>query len=249
MNQTRKFSSNVPDPDSRDAACFPIGTVLLTYGALLSPKRESPTTTVLLTFLAEALLRHGVDCFTLDNFLGAPSTTSSFTCPSHSKASNLFCRGTWRIEVNRESVFLWCWAGPCFHSSPSLRSPLSAQWWQGRNPSILGVFHPSACLLIGMAGSYSTSLSPALTPLISLPLCELCQHAEQIIHLLTPHTGGISTILWWQQQAQALPAARDMNRWISGHALGLSCHIHFGNSFLPLAETMARFIFSEAVRS
>lgn len=98
------------------------------YGALLFPKRESPTTITLLTILTEALLRYGVDCLTLDNLLGC--TIHHILIYLSLTFQSLKPRDSWRIEVDRERVFLQCWAGARFHSFPSLRCPFSAQWWQ-----------------------------------------------------------------------------------------------------------------------
>lgn len=94
-------------------------------------RRESPMT-ITLFFLAEAVLRCQVDCLALNNVLQVPSTISSLTSPSRSRVWNLLCRGTWATEVAREGVCLWHQDEICFHSSPSLRSPPSAQRWRGK---------------------------------------------------------------------------------------------------------------------
>lgn len=63
-------------------------------------------------------------------------------------------------------------------------------------------------------------------------LLELCHHAKQIFHLLTPHAGGIPAALLRQQQAQALPEARYLNNHILGQDLGLDCYSLRGTSLL-----------------
>ena len=49
---------------------------------------------------------------------------------------------------------------------------------------------------------------------INLSRSSLSSITEQLVHLLTPHTGGVLPILPQQQQAQSLPAAKDLNRHI-----------------------------------
>ena len=49
-------------------------------------------------------MRHGVNCLFLSGLIDGPSTTSSPTSPSLSRASNLLWRGTWGSEVGREGV-------------------------------------------------------------------------------------------------------------------------------------------------
>lgn len=129
-------------------------------------RRKSPMT-ITLFFLAEAVLRHGVSCFTLDNLLGGPSTASPLPSPSSFRASNLLCRVTWDTEVGRDRVCLWCQAGTSFHSSPSLRSPSSTNGGRAGGPPLFRMYHPSASLA-GIAGSWSTSLPPAHIPWCSL---------------------------------------------------------------------------------
>lgn len=62
-------------------------------GLSIALRRELSMTIILLSFLMEAVLRHGVDRFILDNLQGGPSTASSLTPPSRSRISNILCRG------------------------------------------------------------------------------------------------------------------------------------------------------------
>lgn len=89
-------------------------------------------TVTFLSFLAEAVFRHGVYHLILNTLLNGPSTASSLTSSSSSRASNLLHRGTWGSEMDRDEVCLQCQAGICFHSSLSLEPPTSAQKWQAR---------------------------------------------------------------------------------------------------------------------
>lgn len=92
-------------------------------------------TVTFLSFLAEAVFRHGVYHLILDTLLSGPSTASSFTSSSSSRASNLLHRGTWRVEIDRDEVCLQCQAGICFHSSSSPEPSTSAQKWQAWGPT------------------------------------------------------------------------------------------------------------------
>lgn len=92
-----------------------------------------------------------------------------------------------------------------------------------------------------------------VTPAVDLPLIfphlllELYYQAEQLIHLFTPHTGGIPAILPGRQQAQAFLADEDLNSHISGQFLHLGCHSFLGIS--PLSGgNMFRPAVSETVR-
>ena len=103
MDQTGEFSRNIPDPGPREAAHLPTGRVRLTRTALHSfQKGVADDNHPSFSFLVEAVLRCGVDCFTLDNLAGRPPTASSLTSPSGSKASNLLCKGTWETEVGQD---------------------------------------------------------------------------------------------------------------------------------------------------
>jgi len=85
-------------------------------------------TVTLPSFLAKAVLRHGVELLALYNLLNGSSTTFSLTCPSGSRASNLLYKGTREGKTGRERVCLQCQVETCYHSSPSLRFSPSAQW-------------------------------------------------------------------------------------------------------------------------
>jgi len=56
-------------------------------------------TITLLSFLEEAVFKHGADRLTLDKLGGSPPTSSSLTSPSGFRASNLLHRGTWGTNV------------------------------------------------------------------------------------------------------------------------------------------------------
>lgn len=117
-------------------------------------------TIILLSFLVEELLKRGVNFFALDSFLCGFCPTSSSPCPLSSRASSLLCKWTWGGGMGRKGAHLWHWARTCFHSSPFLRSPPSAQQLQGRASSVFWVCDPGV-FLSGMAGSDFTSLTPA----------------------------------------------------------------------------------------
>ena len=71
----------------------------LQMGPSVPLRRESPTTTTLLSFLAETVSACGVDCLALCKLLGEPSCAFSHTPPSVSNAANLLLRGTWEHKV------------------------------------------------------------------------------------------------------------------------------------------------------
>lgn len=108
-------------------------------GPFIPLRRELPMTITLLSFLAEAVLRYGIKCFTLDNLLGGPFTAFSLTSSSSSRPSN-YSREIPGKSKGRGA----CQAGTCFHSS-SLKSPPSAQWWQGRGSTTVWSISPQ-CL-------------------------------------------------------------------------------------------------------
>ena len=86
-------------------------------------RRESPTARTLLSVLAEAVWRHGVDQLALGTALGKASCASSIASPSIYSASNLSLKGTWGSKVAREGVRPRCRAGTVFQFCPSLRTP------------------------------------------------------------------------------------------------------------------------------
>lgn len=89
-----------------------------------------------------------------------------------------------------------------------------------------------ACLGVTPPVNLLLSLPDGPSPLHLLP--ELCHHAEQIFHLLTPHTGAVpATLLDISKQAQALPAAGGRNSHILGQGLRLGRHGLCGASWLP----------------
>lgn len=90
-------------------------------GPSVPRRRESPMTTILLSFRVEAVVRRGVDRFTRGNLTGGPPSTVLFTSPSSSRASNLLCRGTWGAEDGRDGGCPPHQASICFHSSSSLK--------------------------------------------------------------------------------------------------------------------------------
>lgn len=78
----------------------------LTNRALHSSQKGVSMTVTFLSFLAEAVFRHGVYHLILDTLLNGPSTASSLTSSSNSRASNLLHRGTWEIEIDRDEICL-----------------------------------------------------------------------------------------------------------------------------------------------
>lgn len=79
----------------------------------------------------------------------------------------------------------------------------------------------------GAAPAVQLLLTLPDSPSFLHPLLELCHQAGHI----TPHIHSISATLLWQQQGQALPAARDLDRHIFGQALGLGGHGLFVKCF------------------
>lgn len=89
---------------------------------------------------------------------------------------------------------------------------------------------------LSLGSANSAPFSQRATPPVSLPLAvsdglqsiyllpKLHHQVEQLVQLLTPHASGILPILPRQQQAEALPAARDLNRHIIEQTLCLGCH-------------------------
>lgn len=126
-------------------------------------RRELPTTITLLSFLVEAVLRCGVNFLALGNLLGGLSNTSSPTSLSSSKASNVLCKCAWEGKAGRERGSLRHRAGTRSHSSSSPRSLPLPDSDRAGGPPLAGVSHPGA-FLSGLAGSCSTSLTPAHTP-------------------------------------------------------------------------------------
>jgi len=93
---------------------------------------------------------------------------------------------------------------------------------------------PPAASASGRAESGSTSRSPSHTPDAPQPLhflFQLCHQAEQIIHLLAPNTAVVSAVLRYERQAQALPAARDLDTGILAWGLRLGPHTPSSKSF------------------
>ena len=97
--------------------------------------RESPMTITLLFFLPVAVVMRGADWFPLVNPFDGSLSVSSSSWPLSSRASYLLCKGTWEGEVGQERIRLLRRAGICFHPPPSLRSPSSPWWQEGRGPS------------------------------------------------------------------------------------------------------------------
>lgn len=142
--------------------------------------------------------------------------------------------GSWNVE--------W---GPAFiplHLLGLLSLPGSNR---AGDPPLLGVYHSVKVIptfLIPMTGSCSSSLFPACASWYSLifpsPLWDLppgwADH-------LTAHTGGVSAILWCQQQAQAVPAARDLN----GHMIWVAAFF-LARAFC-LVEMIRLFVCEAAV--
>jgi len=101
-------------------------------------------------------------------------------------------------------------AGTCFHSPPSLRSPLSARWQEGRGFLLFVDLPPAAS-----ASQGGQSAAPPVDLSLTLPdapqplhfLFQLCHQSEQITYLLAPNTAVISAVFPYECQAQALPAA------------------------------------------
>ena len=101
LNQTWEFFDDVPDMCPREAACFPMSQVRSSNGAVIPWRWESPTTITLLSFLIEAVSRHGGDHCTQSSLLGRSSLTSPLTFPSISSVLNLLLSGTWGSGLGR----------------------------------------------------------------------------------------------------------------------------------------------------
>jgi len=170
-------------------------------------------TVTLLSFLTEAVFRHGVYHFTLGNFLSRPSTASSLTSSSSSRASNLLHRDARGTEIDRDGVCLQCQAGTCFYSSSSLERPLPLlndgrsgvpplfggitlvsflQVWQGDTPPVYLLLTPHLLLNLSTSSlGFSTILSRSstcshLTQVQSLPLFT---SSIRLRHFLQPKPG------------------------------------------------------------
>jgi len=91
-------------------------------------------TITLLFFLAKAVVICGTDRLVLGDPLDGSSSspTSSVAGPSHSRAPYLLLKGNWAGEGGQEGILLPCQAETRFHSPPSLKSPLSTRWQEGR---------------------------------------------------------------------------------------------------------------------
>lgn len=156
------------------------------------------------SFLLEAVLRCGVNCLFLYNLTGGPSTTSSPTSSSRSRAANLLQRGTWGSKAGREGGYLWHQTRTCFKPSSSFWSPTSA--WQS------GGLSPFRGISLGSFWLSRQEVTPPVNLLLTVLdgpqslniLLKFHHHAEQMFHLFTP-AGGMPVSLPWQ--ALALPAA------------------------------------------
>ena len=180
-------------------------------------------TTTLLSFLEEAVFKRGADLLTLDTLGGSLPTLSSLTSPSGFRASNLLCRDTWETVVGRGGGRLRFRAGTCCHSSSPLESALYARLQQGRgSTTVWGVqsLHVSLRESLHQSISRSHSLIVLNLSTSSLSSTTRLSSSSTCSHLT-------------QQQALALPAARDLHGHISGQALCLGRHILLGASPLP----------------
>ena len=126
---------------------------------------ESPTTITLLSFLVEAVLMRGVNLLALGILLGTLSTSSSVAVDlSFSRASNLFCKGTWEGGVGRGGHRLRCRAGTCLHSSSTPRSPPSVRRRQGRGSAPVWGVSPRYLSLRPCRELLHQSISRSLPP-------------------------------------------------------------------------------------
>ena len=145
---------------------------------------------------------HGADWLIPGNTLDGSSPASSFVGPSHSRAPYLLLKGNWASEGGQEGIRLPPRAGTRFHSPPSLRSPLSARWQEGRGFSVfrgaasccLGLregrvrLHQSISLshswMIHNLSTSSSSSAPRLSRSFT------CSHRTQLLSLLSSGTSA-----------------------------------------------------------
>ena len=111
----------------------------LHMGPSVPLRTESPTMTTLLSFLTEAVSRHGGDHLTLGSLLGRSSITSPLTSPSISSISNLLLRGSWGSRVGRQGGSHGTESG--LFSSPPHLSDLS-NWDRAGGPPLFWGFLP-----------------------------------------------------------------------------------------------------------
>jgi len=185
VKQARKFSGNVPDRvPGRQHTSLQVGSIWH-KGPSAALSKELPTTVTLCPWQRQSW---GMESTAL------PQATSQVHLPSlpHLTSPRGPKPQIHRVRTAgkaREGVCQWYWAGTCFHSSPSLRSPPFAWWWQAGGPPLHGVDHHGAPL-VGAAGSCCTSLSPA--------------HTSMLLNLSTSSSSSVTSWSWNRNSPSAV---------------------------------------------
>lgn len=157
------------------------------------------------------------DCGDLSGVTG-PSSSSSFGWPSMHKASCILCRGPWGVMWAKDDFAChpeWTWT--TLHALLSLQLLPSPCWEMNKGcPWSWIISDVCFCLRRGRAWLHqSISLFDSLMFLnLSASYCNWYQ-AEQVVHLVTFDTTGVSATVQWK--AHVLSTAWNLNSsWFFG---------------------------------